>query len=396
MNRIVTRDSAKRRQAPAPRPKAQLFDAFAVAAPGLEQIVAGELAGLNVREFEVVDGGVQFAATARALYEANLQLRTASRVLIRLAKFRAVSFAELERNAQTIHWERIIKRGDRVELRVTCRKSRLYHSGAVAQRIERDLVGRMGAVVGKAATGDDGESETSDAQLIVVRLDHDKCTVSADSSGAHLHRRGYRQAITQAPLRETLAAAMVIASGWDRTSPLLDPFCGSGTIPIEAAMIAGNIAPGKHRSFRFMHWPGHDGAEWNEVLSKATRRETLDALPSILGSDRSAAAIRVASENAVRAGVDSKVTFVKSDAIDIEPPDEGSGWIVSNPPYGVRLGEKTAAEATVRTFLDVFERFPEVHISLLTPRQSHRPRRGAMKPVFQTTNGGLAVVLLSR
>src|SRR4030095_10938323 len=163
-----------------------MYEAFAVAAPGLEAIVAAELAELKVKDARVMEGGVEFTASQKALYEANLHLRAASRVLVRLARFRAVSFAELERNARKVHWERILNRGDSVALRVTCRKSRLYHSDAAAERIERDLAERMGPVALRPAPSDEGESPEPTAQLIVVRLDHDRCTISADSSGAHL------------------------------------------------------------------------------------------------------------------------------------------------------------------------------------------------------------------
>ena len=231
-----------------------LTTAFAVAAPGLETFVAAELEGLRIRGANVLDGGVEFTATRRQLYEANLQLRTASRVLVRLAQFRALTFAELEKRARTIPWDTVLAPGKPVSLRVTCRKSRLYHSDAVAERIARDLAARFDS---RATTTSEEDGErVSNSQLIVVRFDHDRCTVSADSSGAHLHQRGYRTSVTQAPMRETLAAALIIASGWDRRSPLYDPFCGSGTIPIEAAMMAAGIAPGRSRSCWFVRMPG--------------------------------------------------------------------------------------------------------------------------------------------
>src|SRR5688572_16506996 len=211
-----------------------MFDAFAVAAPGLEPLVAAELTGLGIAGANVVDGGVEFNASQKALFEANLHLRTASRVLVRLARFRALTFAELEKRAKRVPWESVVPRKAQVVLRVTCKKSRLYHSGAVAERLERDLVERLGAVVGRTKSDDDSATDTpaDEAQLIVVRFDHDHCTISADSSGAHQHLRGYRTSVTEAPMRETLAAALLLASGWDRRSPLVDPFCGSGTIPI--------------------------------------------------------------------------------------------------------------------------------------------------------------------
>ena len=371
------------------------FEAFAVAAPGLEPIVAAELTDLNVTGARVIDGGVEFSATLRQLYEANLHLRSASRVLIRLAKFRALTFAELERRAQRIPWEKVLTRGERVTLRVTCRKSRLYHSGAVAERIERDLANRLAASTTRAA-GDESAPDVLDnhAQLIVVRLDRDQCTVSADSSGAHLHQRGYRTSVTTAPMRETLAAALVLASGWNRRSTLRDPFCGSGTIPIEAALIAARIAPGMNRDFRFMNWPGHVPDEWQRVRDNARLRERRDSVPALIGSDRSAAAIRASTDNAERAGVSALLRFEKRDALRIEP-ESSSGWLVSNPPYGVRLGDARETRQLMAEFGHLLrQRFAAWHVGLLSAVPLERVTGIKMDPKFRTTNGGLRVQFL--
>lgn len=381
------------KRVPRASPVSASFDAFAVAAPGLEELTAAELAELGVSDARVVDGGVEFDASSRTLFEANLHLRTASRVLIRLARFQAVSFAELERRARRIPWEKVLSRGERVTLRVTCRKSRLYHSGAVAERLERDLADRIGAVPMRTTANDEGAADpgSDDRQLIIVRLDHDQCTISADSSGAHLHQRGYRTSVTEAPMRETLAAALVLASAWDHRSPLLDPFCGSGTIPIEAALIAAGIAPGQHRGFRFMHWPAHDQSEWRRVHSAALRRAKPGSMPIIRGSDRSAAAIRAATENAGRAGVSGLVHFERTDALRVEP-DAPTGWVVSNPPYGVRLGDASETRRLLARFGDRLRgQFGDWQIGLLAPAQVDRVLGIPLETKFRTTNGGLRV-----
>ena len=371
-------------------------DAFAVAAPGLESLVAGELEALGINGARIVDGGVEFSATSRQLWEANLHLRTASRILVRLLKFRALTFAELEKKARGIPWDRVISRGQRVTLRVTCRKSRLYHSDAVAERLARDLKARVDADVGAPERdAEDADSTSDESQLIIVRFDHDHCTVSADSSGAHLHQRGYRTAVTEAPVRETLAAALVLASGWDETSPLMDPFCGSGTIPIEAAMIAAKIAPGRNRQFRFMKWPKFEPSIWKQLLAAAKRREKRDAQPVILGSDRSAAAIRAATENAERAGVSGAVRFERVDALQVEPVLP-PGCLVSNPPYGVRLGDADEA----RTLLSQFgqrlrQLFGGWQLCLLAPAKFERLPGIHLESGGQTTNGGLRVQVLT-
>jgi putative N6-adenine-specific DNA methylase len=180
------------------------------------------------------------------------------------------------------------------------------------------------------------EKSDQPSQRIIVRLADDKCTVSVDSSGALLHKRGYRQAVAKAPLRETLAAALLMASGWDKVSPLLDPFCGSGTIPIEAALMALGVPPGIHRRFAFMDWPNFDAALWQSLIGGPSTVH--GPMPVILASDRDAGAIKMAQANAGRAGVTDFIEF-KCQAVSSISPPHGRGWVVTNPPYGLRISE---------------------------------------------------------
>jgi putative N6-adenine-specific DNA methylase len=371
------------------------FAAFAVSPPGFESIVAAELHGAGVSELREVTGGADFTADRAALYRCNLQLRTASRILVRLAAFRAASFAELERHAKEVSWDAVLSQASRVILRVTCRKSRLYHSDAVAQRIAEAIAIRVPGVVAGRPSADE-ESEGGTAQLFIVRLEHNRCTISADTSGAHLHRRGYRRAVTEAPLRETLAAGLLLASGWDRAAPLLDPFCGSGTLCIEAALMSRRMAPGRARRFRFMEWPDFNGDLWRSVKAEADEAELPSSPASIQGSDRSEAAIRAATDNAERAGVAGDVVFQRRNATDVEPP-AGAGWIVTNPPYGVRLGEREELRRRYSSFGAVLKtRFRGWHLCLLAadPRLCSQIRI-PIEELGRTTNGGLRVQVMA-
>lgn len=373
------------------------FEAFAIAAPGLESLVAAELKALRAKKLRTIDGGVEFHATHESLYNANLRLRTASRVIIRLARFRAISFAELERRAGRVPWEWVVPQGGRVRLRVTCRKSRLYHSGGVAQRVLEAIAKCTGAasVDTTPGPGSSPDDDGSAAQLFVVRLEHDQCTISADTSGAHLHQRGYRTAVTQAPMRENLAAALVLASGWDRKSPFLDPFCGSGTIPIEAAMYARQMAPGRSRRFRFMEWPGFDPALWARVHGRALEAERPTFGVPVVGSDRSGWAMRAALGNAERAGVAEDIRLERAEVGDLEPPAE-RGWLVTNPPYGVRLGEQDELRRLYGTFGTVLrERFGGWRVGILsTDRRLDAQLRLPLLETLHTTNGGISVHFL--
>ena len=320
---------------------------FAVCAPGLEPFTARELVDLGLRiagslpassgESAVMDegegeGGVEFRGSFADLYRANLHLRTASRVWLQLGSFFADTFSDLGRRAKRFVWEDYLKPGLPVSLRVSCHRSKLFHSGAVAERVGESIGARLGRVppAGKLKEDADGP------QLIMVRLVENRCTISMDSSGALLHRRGYRLATAKAPLRETLAAGMLLASGWDLTSPLLDPFCGAGTIPIEAALMARRIAPGLRRRFAFMDWPTFDEAIWERQRAEA-REVRVKSRPLLIASDRDAGAIQAALANAERAGVADGIDFSCRALSAITPPP-GSGWVVTNPPYGVRMG----------------------------------------------------------
>ncbi len=324
---------------------------FAVCTPGLEPFVTQELTDLGIstgpssrpgEDLLPSDdssgdfGGVEFQGSLTDLYRANLHLRTASRVLLRLGKFYASTFSDLKRRVKRLSWEEYLPPGGGMALRVTCHKSRLYHSGAVAERVREGIGERLGTLPPVRGFQDDASAGLP--PLILIRLVEDHCAVLLDSSGAHLHRRGYRLATAKAPLRETLAAGMILASGWDGRSPLLDPFCGAGTIAIEAALLASKIPPGLRRPFAFMDWPNFDAPLWEKVLggAGATRKSRR---PRIIASDRDAGAIEAAQANAKRAGVAEAIEFACRAISAIDPP-RGAGWVITNPPHGVRLATK--------------------------------------------------------
>lgn len=328
------------------------YDAWAVAAPGVEPFLEAELRALGFSDAAASTGGVQFSCDARGLARANMQSRIASRIVVRLAAFKALAFHELERAARRVEWARMLGPNATYRLRVTAKKSRLYHSDAIAQRvaeaIERAVPGAK-RVDGPARDEDetlDGEPhalgvamDAASAQLFVVRFDHDRCTVSADSSGALLHRRGYRQAVAKAPMRETLAAAMLMAARYDPSQPLLDPFCGSGTLLIEAAMLARRIAPGTWRSFAAERWPEVPAAAWAEERARAAAQVLPTAPAAIVGADRDAGAVVAALANAERAGVRADLEVLQRPlAATVFPP--GPGLLITNPPYGVRVSER--------------------------------------------------------
>lgn len=378
------------------------YECWAIAAPGLEQLVAGELRALGFGDASASPGGVSFTGDAAGLARAQLELRVASRVLVRLATFRATAFHELERASRQVEWARIVRAGRAVRLRVTCRKSRLYHSDAVAERVGAAIVRAVPGV--RVTGGKDREDDTDadapdaadDAQLFVVRIDHDRCTISADASGELLHRRGYRLAVARAPLRETLAAAMLLGVPWDPRTPLVDPMCGSGTIAIEAAMLARRIAPGLGRSFAAESWPETDARAF-ATARDAARAAILPSAPApIHGSDRDAGAIEAARANAARAGVTADIAFAVSALSAIAPP-VGPGLLIANPPYGVRVGESAPLRDLFARLGQVArERCPGWQVALL----SADPALDAQTKLrfterLRTSNGGIPVRLVT-
>lgn len=362
---------------------------FVMTAPGVEGLLAREIAALGMKPREIVSGGVTVTGAANEIQRLNLHSRIANRVIVRVAEFHASSFYELERRAKKIEWQRFIAEGQPVRFRVTARKSKLYHSDAVAERLVRFSGGR--AVDDVEDDDDQGES-----QLFIVRITHDTCTISADSSGELLHRRGYRQAVAKAPLRETLAAAMIAGIDWDRATPLVDPMCGAGTIPIEAAMIARNFAPGLSRSFAFENWPGHDPVKWNALRDRA-RDESLPKTPApIIASDRDSGAVEATIANAERAGVAGDIRVSRRAVSDAEYP-QPPGVILSNPPYGMRVGESgPLRNLYAQLGRIVREAAPGYRIGLLSADKSLEAHlRLDLEEVFRTTNGGIPVRLVT-
>ncbi|MBK6780221.1 MAG: hypothetical protein IPG75_11740 [Gemmatimonadetes bacterium] len=276
--------------------------------------------------------------------------------------------------------------GTRVQARVSCHKSRLYHQKAIAERVIR----ASGCPAAPPA-GPDGEPEPG-TQLVVVRLLRDEVTVSLDSSGTLLHRRGYRLETAKAPLRETLAAALLLAGEWDPGTPLVDPMCGSGTVAIEAALLARAIAPGAGRAFRFRHWLPWDDGSWAPLLAAARAAERPRAGAELVASDRDAGAIRAARANADRAGVAADIRFVERSVSDLDA-HAGPGQLVSNPPYGVRVSEgRELRDLFARLGQRCRERLPGFAVTLLVPETPLERATGLpFRELFRTQNGGLLV-----
>lgn len=376
----------------------ETFNAFAVTPPGVAPLVAHELEALGIAPGTADAAGVAFVASRRDLARANLWLRTASRIVVRVDSFEATDFATLEKRAKLVPWGDVLRTGAHVQLRVTCRKSRLYHSDAVAQRVARAIEAKVaGSRVELRATDEEAEEGMAQLpQLILVRFERDVCTISADSSGALLHRRGWRQAIAKAPLRETLAATLITASKWDMKSPLVDPFAGSGTIAIEAALRARNVAPGIARHFAMESWPGTHSGLLTLLRKEAHSLARGKAEVPIVAADRDAGACAATLSNAKRAGVDGDLTIEQRSVSETDLQTLGErGHVVTNPPYGVRLSGSHDLRSLYQRLGDVMRAGGrDWHITVLAAdRALVAQMKLPTQLLLKTTNGGLPVTV---
>ena len=310
---------------------------------GLEGPIADELRRLDLPDVAAENGRVRFSGGPEAVARANINLRIGERVLIDLGSFQALSFDELFEGTRALPWETIIPKDGAFPVKGYSLNSRLFSVSDCQKIIKKAIVERL-----KSVYRLDWFPESAACYQVQFSIMKDQVTLSLDTSGDGLHKRGYRPAHNAAPLKETMAAAMVTLSRYRGRDDFCDPFCGSGTIPIEAALIAKNRAPGLNRDFRAMDWPVI-GREVFEREQEAARAKEFHGDYRILGSDIDPKAIALAEENARRAGVLDCVRFEAADAAQFDRKTE-RGVIVTNPPYGERIMEKQEAERLYRAF----------------------------------------------
>jgi putative N6-adenine-specific DNA methylase len=363
------------------------LDCFAVCLPGLEPMLRDELEVLGIQDVDVDAGGVIFRSDKRGVYRANLELGLASQVLQRVARFGARSLGELVRKVARVPWSELLTAGQPVRVKATCKRSRLYHTGAVEERVLRGIGEHFGTTMPEVSPKDT-------ALLVRARMIKDHVTLSMDTSGEPLHRRGWRKHVGTAPLREDLARALVLASGWDRESPLFDPMMGSGAILIEAACLARALAPGRLRSFAFEQARDFDAALWQEVREDA-EGQARPALPfTILGSDRDPRSLASATANAEEAGVLADLELAQRKLMDAPELDtQGAGAIVTNPPYGHRLGDNESLRNLYQSLGKAVRSLPDSwRFALLAMDRRLALKTGLkLKTAFLADNGGLKV-----
>lgn len=357
---------------------------FVIVSPGLEAVCLKEIkAILPDTEPEIRDGGIEFTGMVRDCYTANLHLRTASRILMRIGDFKATGFAELEKKLDSIEWELYLQTRQPVSLSVTAKKSRLIHTEAISERVEKSI---------RSKTGEPSKNQAETG--IFIRVLDDRFYLSVDSSGDLLYKRGLKTGGGKAPVRETIAAGALMIAGYDGSVPLLDPMCGSGTFSLEAAMIAEKIPPGRFRTFAFETWPCFREGTWRDVLRNAETLQPENNPTPILASDIDAETCQNFENTVERTGFTNRISIDCNDFFTMKPPISEPGLIIINPPYGLRLGKDTdntkIFDRLITRFLSEYPGWKLAILSPFTPSKKSSVKFQKY-PVF---HGGLKLFLV--
>lgn len=339
------------------------FALEAAATFGLEAVVRDELLALGMAVTSTADRRVLFEGTALDIARCNVRLRTADRVWLRMADFAVTDFDGLYEGVRQAPWLDLLPRTAAVVVKARASRSRLMAEPSIQSISKKAIVDALLGLQG--GHGRQRAEESGPLYTVEVSVLHDRATVCLDTSGPGLHKRGYRAETGAAPLRENLAAALVLLSRWDPSRPFADPLCGSGTVAIEAAMIARGAAPGIRRAFAAEKWPTLPGRIWQDARQEAREAERRDTRMSIEASDRDQGMVDAALRNAAKAGVSDCVRVHRAPLEAFRPAGD-YGCIVSNPPYGERLGERSEVELLSREIGDLYRRLGTWSFFILT------------------------------
>ena len=365
---------------------------FATVARGLENIAAAELESLGAKEVTTSFTGVSFTGDKELLYRVNLWSRIIFRVLVPIAKVKSFNSEQLYRSVQQIDWSEYLTTNMTLAVNCTGKNKQLNHSHFTALQIKKAIVDQQQKHHGRRSDVDPKNPNL----LVNAHIDNNRCVISLDSSGTSLHRRGYRPAVGLAPLKESLAAAVIELTEWTPEIAFYDPLCGSGTLPIEATLKTLNIAPGLYRNnFGFQNWLDYDKTLWNKLVADANEAQKLDIDVPIIAGDSDFDVLTQAKDNAINCNVVEYIEFLHQNLSEITAPAE-KGIIICNPPYGERLGNVAELEDLYKMLGDIFkQRFTGWTAYILTGSK-HLSKRVGLRtskriPIY---NGSLPCTLL--
>ncbi len=361
--------------------QSQSFEILLTCAPGLENALAEEAREKTFNVQGQFTGSVTLQGSWHDVWRANLTLRGANSVLARIGSFPAQHMSELDKRARKFAWQHWLPKHVPLKVSASCKASRLYHSGAVCQRIETALREEFGAAFSEDATLE-----------VMARIERNICTLSIDTSGVLLHKRGLKQAMAKAPMRETMAALLLRQCGYRGLEPIVDPMCGSGTFVLEAAEMAQGLMPGRLRKFAFELLPSFNAAEWQKLKSQTLQETQL----RFFGFDRDAGAIKAATANAARASVGDVTHFAQQPIARLQRPDGRPGLVICNPPYGARIGDVKKLSSLYASFGQVMRNgFSGWRVALVTNEASLAKATGLpfIKPSDPIMHGGIKIRL---
>ena len=310
------------------------FEIFITCVPGLEDELLNEIQELGCKNTKLKSGGVEVVGGWHDVWRTNYYLRGATKVLVRFASFRAVHLSQLDKRSHKLDWGKLLQFRKPFKVETVCRKSKIYHSKAASQRISKAISDKL-----------DAKEDPNSMIMVKARIASDLCTISLDSSGEGLHKRGYKTATGKAPIRETLAALFLRKMKFNGSQVVYDPMCGSGTIVIEAAEIALGLPAGRQRNFAFMELPSFKKNEYKELTKVEPKKNKL----KFYGSDRDTGAILNSIKNAKKANVETICQFETSSISGATPPTQEPGIVLVNPPYGKRVGNRKNLFALYRS-----------------------------------------------
>ena len=332
--------------------KPEEFEIFVACVPGLEHELLSEIKKNNFKQTKLMVGGISFFGDWRDVWRANFYLRGATKVLVRFASFRAVHLAQLDKLSNKLSWESLLQFKKSFRVETVCRKSKIYHSKAASQRISKAICDKL-----------DAKEDPNSIIMVKARIASDLCTISLDSSGEGLHKRGYKIATGKAPIRETLAALFLRKMKFDGSQVVYDPMCGSGTIVIEAAEIALGLPAGRQRKFAFMELPSFKKNEFEELTKVEPEKNT----QKFYGSDRDHGAILNSINNSKKANVETICKFETTSISEAAPPTQEPGIVLVNPPYGKRVGNRKNLFALYRSLGQTLsEKFDGWQVGIIT------------------------------
>ena len=361
--------------------KPEEFEIFIACLPGLEHELLSEIKKNGFKQTKLMVGGVSLFGDWCDVWRANFYLRGATKVLVRFASFRATHLAQLDKLLHKLNWEKLLQYKKSFRVETVCRKSKIYHSGAASQRISKAISAQINA-----------KENPNSNTIIKVRISSDICTISLDSSGEGLHKRGYKIATGKAPIRETLAALFLQKMKFDGSQVVYDPMCGSGTIVIEAAEIALGLPAGRRKNFTFMELPSFQENEYEKLTKIKHKKVNL----KFYGSDRDKGAIQNSIKNSKKANVETICQFETSSISGAVPPTQEPGIVLVNPPYGKRVGNRKNLFALYRSLGQTLsEKFVDWQVGIITSDPGLAKATGLKFLDISSTvdNGGIKVQL---